>query len=261
MATVASVTEHAQRRTGRDSRAAKPAAVRIAMWSGPRTISTALMRSWDSRPDCQVVDEPLYAYYLHETGVDHPARAAVLASQPTDWRAVVDRLACAALPAGVAVSYQKHMTHHVLPEVELSTMDGLRHGFLIRDPREVLVSYAKVRAEPSLDDLGLPQQVTLFERFGGPVVDARDLLRHPEAVLRTLCAALDVTFDPGMLVWAPGPRPTDGVWGEHWYAGVWASTGFAPYRPPTDPVPDHLQPLLERCLPYYETMAEHRITG
>lgn len=235
---------------------------RIAMWSGPRTISTAMLRAWGARADCQVVDEPLYAYYLDRTGLDHPGREDILGAQPTDWRAVVAGLASGPVPPGCAVYYQKHMTHHVLPEVELSTMDGLRHAFLIRDPELLLASYAEVRTAPTLADLGLPQQVELFERFGGPVLDSQDVLADPERMLRALCSALDVAFDPAMLSWPAGRSSTDGVWAEHWYAGVWASTGFRAPRAVARPgVPEGLRQLLAQCRPYYETMAAHRLTG
>lgn len=234
---------------------------RIAMWSGPRNLSTALMRAWGNRPDCQVVDEPFYAYYLDRTGLDHPEREAVLAAQPTDWREVVAALTMQPLPAGRTVLYQKHMTHHLLPEVELSTLGGLRHAFLIREPADVLVSYRKVRGEPTIDDLGLPQQLALFETFGGPVVDALDLLLDPPTVLQRLCAALDVDYDPAMLSWAPGRRSTDGVWGEHWYGGVWASSGFGPPPSSTVDLPEEFRTLERRCRPYYDTMAAHRLTA
>ena len=233
--------------------------VRIAMWSGPRTLSTATMRAWENRADTAVVDEPLYAYYLASTGLAHPGRDAVIASQPTDWRVVVRRLTEGPLPDGAAIGYQKHMTHHVLPEVNLGAFAGLRHAFLIRDPRRLLVSYAKVRDQPTLADLGLEQQVALFRRFGGPVVDSDDLLRDPEGKLRALCAALDVPFDPAMLSWPAGPRDSDGVWAPHWYAGVEASTGFGPYREPPSELPAHLQDLAERCRPYYDELASRRI--
>lgn len=229
------------------------------MWSGPRNISTALMRAWGSRADCHVVDEPFYASYLARTGLAHPGRVAVLAAQPADWRTVVRALTDDPLPGTATVAYQKHMAQHVPPDLEPSTLDGLRHSFLIREPAEVAVSYAKVRGEPTLEDLGLPQQLDLFERYGGPVVDARDVLQRPEPLLRALCAALDVPFDPAMLSWATGPRSTDGVWGEHWYAGVWGSTGFAAYRPPVQSVPDRLRPLIERCRPLYDALAVHRL--
>ena len=238
---------------------AEGTAVRIAMWSGPRTLSTATMRSWENRADTVVVDEPLYAYYLAETGIDHPGRDAVLASQPTDWRTVVRTLTDDPLPGDATISYQKHMTHHVLPEVDLDALAGLRHAFLIRDPRRLLASYAKVREQPTLADLGLERQVALFRRFGGPVVDSDDLLRDPEGALRALCAALDVPFDPAMLRWPAGPRDTDGVWAPYWYASVQASTGFGPYRDAADDVPAHLEGLAEQCRPYYDELASRRI--
>jgi hypothetical protein len=233
--------------------------VRIAMWSGPRTLSTATMRAWENRADTAVVDEPLYAYYLAATGIDHPGRDAVLASQPTDWRTVVRTLTDDPLPDGATIGYQKHMTHHVLPEVDLDAFAGLRHAFLVRDPRRLLASYAKVREAPTLDDLGLQQQVALYRRFGGPVVDSDDLLRDPERTLRALCAALDVPFDPAMLAWPAGSRDTDGVWAPHWYASVEASTGFGPYREATADVPEHLEPLAEQCRPFYDELADRRI--
>ena len=233
--------------------------VRIAMWSGPRTLSTATMRAWENRADTAVVDEPLYAYYLAATGLDHPGRDEVVASQPTDWRVVVRGLVEDPLPDGAAIGYQKHMTHHVLPEVDLDAFEGLRHAFLIRDPRRLLASYAKVREQPTLADLGLAQQVALFRRFGGPVVDSDDLLRDPEGTLRRLCAALDVPFDPAMLAWPAGPRDTDGVWAPHWYASVEASTGFGPYREAASDLPAHLDDLAAACRPYYDELASRRI--
>ena len=149
------------------------------MWSGPRTVSTAMMRAWENRTDTIVVDEPLYAYYLAETGLDHPGRSEVIASQLTSWPTVLRQLADDPLPDGVTIAYAKHMTHHVLPDVGLAALAPFRHAFLIRDPRPLLASYAKVRAAPTLDDLGLRQQVALFEEFGGPVVDSADVLAAP----------------------------------------------------------------------------------
>ena len=235
-------------------------AARIAMWSGPRTVSTALMRAWENRPDTVVTDEPLYAFYLSRTGLDHPGRDAVMASQPTDWRLVLDQLSTVPLPPGIAISYAKHMTHHLLPEVERAALAPLRHAHLIRDPRELLASYAKVRTEPTLTDLGVVQQAEIFEAFGGPVVDSRDLLADPAGILRALCAALDVPFDDRMLSWPAGPRASDGVWAPYWYASVHSSTGFAAYRPPASPLPARLGPLAERCLPYFERLHRYRLS-
>jgi Sulfotransferase domain len=230
------------------------------MWSGPRNISTAMMRSFGARSDSVVVDEPLYAHYLKATGLDHPAREQILASQPQRWPDAVARL-LQPLGDDVRVQYQKQMTHHLLPQIGEDWMAGLRHAYLIRDPALVIASYARVRAEPDLAELGFEQQARIFRRFTGPVVDADDLLRDPPGVLERLCTALGIDYQPAMLSWPPGPRDTDGVWAPHWYASVETSTGFAPPRPPAAvSVPDRLQPLLEQARPYYDELAAHRIT-
>jgi hypothetical protein len=229
------------------------------MWSGPRTISTALMRSWENRPDTVVVDEPLYGFYLASTSIQHPGRDEVIQSMPNGWRQVLSELTLAPLPAGKSICYAKHMTHHLLPEVDRDALAGLSHAFLIRDPRQLLASYAKVRAEPVLADLGLAQQVEIFRAFGGPVVDAADILRRPEPMLRALCEALGVPFDAAMLSWPAGPRDTDGVWAKYWYESVWQSTGFGPYREPATELPAHLEPLAAACRPFYDEMSAHRL--
>lgn len=236
------------------------------MWSGPRTISTALLRSWGSRADTAVVDEPFYAHYLHATGLDHPGRAAILGSQPTDWQTVADRLT-GPVPGGKPIYYQKHMAHHLLPGMDGPWLNDLRHALLLREPEAMLTSLLKVIPEPSPEDTGLPQQVELFERMADvqdhppPVIDARDVLDDPPGLLRALCAALGVDFDPAMLVWAPGPRPTDGVWAAHWYAAAEASTGFHPYTPKSDRVPERLRDVLAECEAHYATLYPHRLTA
>ncbi len=236
-----------------------PAPIRVAMWSGPRTISTALMRSFENRPDTIVVDEPLYGYYLAHTSVQHPGRDEVIASMPADWRVVLRELTQAPLPDGASVYYQKHMTHHLLPEIDRAAFAGLTHAFLIRDPRQLLASYARVRSQPVLADLGLEQQAEIFRSFGGPVIDSADILRNPRAALGALCDALGVPFDPAMLSWPPGPRPSDGVWGPYWYDSVWRSTGFGPYRPASGELAPHLEPLAAQCEPFYAELRAHRL--
>jgi hypothetical protein len=231
------------------------------MWSGPRTVSTALMRAWENRADTVVVDEPLYAFYLDRTGLDHPGHQEVIASQPTDWRVVLDQLTGAPLPPGIGISYAKHMTHHLLPEVDRAALAPLRHAHLIRDPRELLASYARVRTEPSLADLGIAAQTEIFESFGGPVVDSADLLADPEGMLRALCRALDVPFDEAMLAWPAGPRASDGVWAPYWYDSVRSSAGFTAHRRPAEPLPARLEPLAARCLPYFSRLHDYRITS
>ncbi len=230
------------------------------MWSGPRTVSTALMRSFENRAGTIVVDEPLYGYYLAATGIDHPGADEIIADMPGEWRDVLAELTAGPLPAGVAVYYQKHMTHHLLPEIDRGALAGLRHAFLIRDPRRLLASYARVRSQPTLADLGLEQQVEIFRAFGGPVIDSADILRDPRAALEALCDALGIGFDPAMLAWPAGPRPTDGVWAKYWYDSVWRSTGFGPYRESAAAeLPPELEPLAALCQPYYDELAAHRL--
>jgi hypothetical protein len=225
---------------------------RVAMWSGPRNLSTALMRSFGARADTTVVDEPLYAAYLAATGLDHPGRDEVLRSQPTHWAEVADALTRARTDK--PIQYQKHMAHHLLPHMGRAWLADVSNAYLIRDPEHVVASYAKVRAAPTLDDLGYPQQLEIFRAHGGPVVDAADLLKDPPAILRRLCAHLGIPYDDRMLRWPPGRRDTDGVWAPHWYGSVEASTGFTPYDPRPADVPDHLRQLVDRARPYYDEL-------
>jgi hypothetical protein len=233
---------------------------RVAMWCGPRNISTAMMRSFGARPDTLVVDEPLYAHYLAVTGLDHPGRTDILAAQPQRWQDAAAGLT-GPLPDGLTVHYQKHMAQHLLPDIGRGWLAGLAHAYLIRDPAQVVASYARVRGEPTLDDLGYRQQAELRREYGGPVVDAADVLADPAGVLAALCAALDLAFDPAMLHWPVGRRATDGVWAPHWYAAVEASTGFAaPDVRPAD-VPAKLRHLVEAAQPHYAELAADRITA
>ncbi len=237
--------------------------LRLAMWSGPRNISTTMMRSFENRRDCAVVDEPFYAHFLKETGEDHPMGAAVIASQPTDWRDVVRRLTT---DNPAPVFFQKHMCHHITRTMELDWLAELEHFFLIRDPARMIPSYAEKMETISLEALGLPQQLFLFEQITEqkgappPVLDAHDILTDPRTMLSTLCAALAMPFDEAMLSWPSGPRKSDGVWGPHWYNVVNTSTGFRP-PPETSPEihPDHA-PLLIQARPIYEALYRHRLT-
>ena len=226
------------------------------MWSGPRNISTAMMRSFGARADTVVVDEPLYAHYLAATGLDHPGREEILASQPVRWQEATDALLA---PVPAAVFYQKHMTHHLLPQVGREWLGAVRNAFLIRDPASVVASYAKVRGEPTLADLGYAQQVEIFRAHGGPVVDAADVLRDPAGTLQRLCGALGIAWDPAMLAWPAGRRDTDGVWAPHWYAAVEASTGFAAYDPRPADVPPRLRWLVEAATPLYTELSAHSL--
>ena len=238
--------------------------VRIAMWSGPRNISTAMMRAWGNRADTFVVDEPFYAFYLRATGKKHPYADEVIASGDTDWRRVIAQLT-GPIPNGKPIFFQKQMAHHLLPEVNREWLGAVTNCFLIRDPGEVIASYTKKREDPALQDLGFTQQVEIFDfiRMRGkttpPVVDARDVLENPERMLRLLCDAVGIEFSESMLSWRSGLRETDGVWARHWYGEVAKTTSFQPYHPKEVNVPDHLREIHERCRELYEKLYEYRL--
>ena len=239
--------------------------LRIAMWSGPRNLSTTMMRGFGARADTGVWDEPFYAAYLAASGLDHPMRDATIAAGITEPDAVAARCLGDA-PGGAPVFYQKHMTHHILPNFPLKWLDDVTNVFLIRDPARVVASYAAKRERPTQGDLGFEQQRRLFERVaartGGapPVIDAHDVRADPENTLRRLCDRLGLAFDPAMLRWEPGPRPEDGAWGPHWYESLWRSTGFAPPEdaPPPD-LPSELQELADAARPSYEMLRAHAL--
>ncbi len=238
--------------------------LRLAAWSGPRNISTAMMRAWENRGDCAVVDEPLYAHYLAQTGLDHPGRDQVIAAGDSDWRRVAAWLT-GPIPGGKAIWYQKHMTHHLLVHIDRRWLAELTHVFLIRDPREVLLSYIKSRPHVTAEDIGVLQQREIFgylQELRGetpPVIDAGEFLQAPEAHLRALCAALGIGFTGRMLQWPAGPRPSDGVWAPHWYEAVLRSTGFEPYRARERQVPDEYQDIVEAVMPAFEEMFAQRL--
>jgi Sulfotransferase domain len=235
------------------------------MWSGPRNISTAMMRAWGNRADTTVVDEPLYAFYLKATGKEHPVAEEVIAAGETDWRKVVADLTGSRHKGLSHIFYQKQMTHHLLPEVGRDWLPDLTSCFLIRDPAEVIASYIRKNDDPTLEDIGFVQQAEIFEwvreRLGvvPSVIDARDVLQNPERILRLLCQAVGVEFDPAMLSWPPGLRETDGVWAKHWYGEVAKSTGFEPYRPRPAEVPERLREIEARCRECYDRLYRHRL--
>lgn len=237
--------------------------LRIAMWSGPRNISTAMMRAWENRGDCVVSDEPLYAAYLAATGLDHPGRDEVIAAGETDWRKVAAAMT-GPIPGGKPIWYQKHMSHHLLPGMDREWIHALENVMLIRDPAEVVASYLKSRATVAPDDIGLLQQDRLFdelaERRGRAplVIDAADFLRDPEGQLRALCAGVGVGFNERMLAWPAGRRDSDGVWAPHWYAAVEKSTGFEAWRPRDVELSGEALAVAEACRPAYDRLHRHR---
>jgi Sulfotransferase domain len=227
--------------------------IRVAVWSGPRNISTALMRSWENRVDTVVVDEPFYAHYLVRTGVEHPGRDEVIADQENDWKIVAGRLTKGDCD-GAQIEYQKHMAHHLLPGMTGDWLIDLRNVLLVRDPTAMLLSLSRVLPEPAVSDTGLRQQIELArwltEALGTApqLVDSRAILEHPADGLASLCAAVGVDMDERMLSWPAGSRESDGIWAKHWYESVETSTGFEPYRPPTGSLADPLRDVLSECL-------------
>jgi hypothetical protein len=238
--------------------------VRIAMWSGPRNISTAMMRAWGNRADTFVIDEPFYAFYLSATGKEHPGADEVIASGETDWRKVIAQL-IGPIPNGKWIFFQKQMAHHLLPEVDREWLSAVTNCFLIRDPREAVASYIKKREDPTLPDLGFMQQAEIFDFVRArtnsvpPVVDAKDVLENPKRMLCLLCDAIGVEFSEAMLSWPPGLRKTDGIWASHWYGKVAKTTSFQPYHPSDSKVPARLQEIHDRCHELYERLYEYRL--
>src|SRR4029079_11229842 len=229
-------------------------------------LSTAMMRSFGNRSDTFVSDEPFYGCFLRETRADHPMREDVGAAMNCDWASVMGDLRGQA-PDGSPIWYQKHMWHHVAGPIGYEDFEGFTHAFLIREPERMIASYLRKREAAHFEDFGLERQAEFFDRESDrlgqapPVIDANDVLADPQGVLSNLCPALGIAWDPAMLSWVPGRRETDGVWAAHWYGAVEASTGFGP--PETDRVelPEDAQRLADRCRPYYEHLAAHRVSG
>ena len=236
--------------------------LRIATWSGPRNISTAMMRSWENRPDTEVWDEPLYAHYLQTNGFDHPSRDEVLANHETNPEKVIEMLAGS---CSKPIQYQKHMTHHLIPSVHREWLLECTNIFLIRNPREMLTSLMKQIPSPTIEETGLPQQLALFESLcngnDSPIVlDSKDVLQEPRGMLTKLCASLHIPFYNEMLAWPTGKRDSDGIWAPHWYASVEASSCFAPWKPKDENVPAKLEALCLECEDIYAQLRAHKMT-
>jgi hypothetical protein len=238
--------------------------LRLAMWSGPRNISTAMMRAWENRDDTAVLDEPFYGYYLARTDADHPGAKEIIESQGDRWQEVVKRC-LAPPPSGKRIYYQKHMTMHLLPEIEHEWLKDLMHCMLIRNPEEVISSYAKVRPNIVLNDIGVVQQTEIFRMIEAVtarpplVIDSRDVLLHPQKMLTNLCEQFGIPFSDKMLSWPKGARDSDGVWGKYWYKNVWQSTGFAPYNSQQPALSGSHADIAAQAQPYYQELYERRL--
>ncbi len=234
----------------------------LAMWSGPRNISTAMMYSFGNRADCEAWDEPFYGFSLTTKGNDHPMRDAIITSMETDWGKLV--LKCTT-PSPKPLLYQKHMTHHMLDGYDRSFIHQLTNAFLIRDPGRVLASYAKKWADVDLRAIGFIEQAEIFDMVAQklgqapPVIDADDVLANPRAVLTKLCTACGISFDEAMLHWPKGPKSFDGVWAPHWYNAAWQSDSFAAPPEGSFTLPPHLQHIADEALPIYDRLKAHVI--
>lgn len=238
--------------------------IRIAMWSGPRNISTALMRSFSSRADTAVSDEPFYGCFLKHGGADHPMRGDIIAAMDCDWQSVAAAMIGPA-PRGRPIWYQKQMTHHMVGPVAPDDLVGVRHAFLIRDPARMAASYAAKRESVTAADLGVSAQRAFFDRIADrlghapPVIESADVLRDPEAMLTALCRSLGIEWDPAMLRWPAGRHADDGVWAAHWYGRVEASTGFAGAEGSMPELATDLAQVAAACRRDYDAMAAYAL--
>ena len=240
--------------------------MRIAMWSGPRNLSTAMMYAFAARGDCAVWDEPFYAAYLAATGIDHPMRDVIIATHEPDPDMVA--VTCKGpIPQGQSLFYQKHMTQHMIPGFDRGFMQDCVNVFLIRHPARVVASYAKKREGPRLEDIGFVQQAELFQQVADQlghaplVIDSADIRANPKRALTTLCAALEIPFTKAMLRWPAGPKTYDGVWASHWYGAVHNSTGFDGAEGPPPTLEGSYAALVDDAMCYYQQLAAYRITG
>ena len=229
--------------------------MRIAMWSGPRNLSTAMMYSFAARSDFTVMDEPFYAAYLAASGADHPMRDEILKAHETD----PDKVDLACRGTGTPHIYMKHMPHHMLEGFPMDWAEGCVHVHLIRHPARVIASYTAKREAPTLEDIGFAQQAALYDKLGGVVIDSTDIRTDPEGMLRKLCGAIGIEFDPAMLSWKAGPRPYDGIWASHWYGAVHRSTGFAGAEGDMPQLEPDMQKIMTQALPYFERLAQHKL--
>ncbi len=236
----------------------------IAMWSGPRNISTAMMRSWENRADTSVIDEPFYGYYLKRSGVDHPMAADIIDSMQTDPDKVIEQVTSAGSDKH-PITYQKHITTHMLDELDLGWTDQLVNCFLIRDPKRVVASYAKKRQQVEAVDLGFSQQLRVFNHVSEynavtPIaIDSDRFLQQPETMLKKLCEMLDIRFEQSMLRWPAGRRDTDGIWAAHWYDAVERSTGFMPWKASEVRLTAELDAVADECQAAYQSMLSHAL--
>lgn len=231
--------------------------MKIAMWSGPRNISTAMMYAFGNRADFDIWDEPFYAAYLAATGIDHPMRAEILAAHETDPQHVAQEIRD--YSSQKPHLYMKHMPLHMVKGAPIDWAGQCVNVHLIRHPARVIASYSAKRDNPGLADIGYAAHAALFERFPGPVLDSADIRADPETMLGRLCDAIGLPFDTAMLQWPAGPRPEDGVWAAHWYGAVHQSTGFAGPEAELPDLSGSQLDLMQAAMPFYLQMKERAL--
>ena len=236
--------------------------IKICLWSGPRNISTTLMYSFAQRKDTKVFDEPLYGYYLKQTGAKkyHPDASEIMSSMDCNGERVIATMMG---KHKSKVVFFKNMTHHLLDLDRTFMQDGIQL-ILTRNPKEMLPSFDKVIHNPKMIDVGYAAHTELINYFEANnisyfIIDSKKILLNPERVLELLCDRLGIPFDKNMLNWKSGARPEDGIWAKHWYNSIHKSTGFKPYEPKSTPFPKHLEPLLIKCMPHYEALLKKAI--
>jgi hypothetical protein len=237
--------------------------IRIAMWSGPRNISTAMMRSFSSRADCAVTDEPFYGAYLKQTGEPHAMADEIIADMDCDWHSVA-RSMSGPVPDNKTIWYQKHMSHHMEGPVGVDDLPDHNHAFLIRDPALMVASYRHKNELVGARQLGFERLVEYHDRVSArlgrpaPVIDGNAVLADPSGKLQALCAAIGIDWAPAMLCWQKGAHPADGIWGSHWYNAVMASEGFGPPTMPSE-LSASEQSIADQCRTNYEALLRYCI--
>ncbi len=236
----------------------------IAMWSGPRNLSTALMRSFENRTDTTVIDEPFYAHFLKQTNLNHPGKDEIISTLDSDWDSIVKKI-IGPIPQNKSIWYQKHMAQHNLEGYDINWIKKFHNCILIRNPKYVIPSYNKQHSLSDEKLLGYSQQLDLIqileeEGITPPIFDAADILEKPEQALKKICISVGISFSQNMLKWPKGKRKSDGIWAKYWYRSVENSSGFQPFQKKDIIIDKKLIPLYEKCLAGYHSMYEKRIT-
>ena len=231
------------------------------MWSGPRNISTALMRSFENRNDIMVIDEPFYAYYLKFSENKHPLYRKIINNYETNEIKIINKI----LKQNNKNKFIKHMTHHINLNTNLNWIKNTKNFFLIRHPEKVINSYIKKNKLNNINDLGFIEQVKIFEyvkKFSKQkpiVINSSSLLKNPKNILSKLCNKLDLKFEPSMLKWPKGERNSDGIWSTVWYKSVINSSKFNKEKVNKINIPKKYHNILNECLDLYSKLNRYSI--